>query len=72
MSIVYEDDIMSPLEDSTRSVEVPIPFKIQRNPEDYTLDTVKMFKKDRLVYDKRVVNCESFKTLPYGDRKSVV
>ena len=59
------DDILTP-EDESRTVEVPIPFKIQRNAEDYTLNTTQMFKKYKLVYSKRVVNCSTFKTYPYG------
>ena len=59
------DDILTP-EVESRSVDVPIPFKIQRNAKDYTLNTTEMFKKYKLVYSKRVVNCSTFNTYPYG------
>ena len=59
------DDILTP-RDEPNCVQVPIPFKIQRNAKDYSLNTIQMNKKYRLVYSKRVVDHNSFKTFPYG------
>ena len=59
------DDILAP-QDETTCVEVPIPFKIQRKANDYTLETIQMYKKYKLVYSKRVVDCNTFKSYPYG------
>ena len=59
------DDILTP-QNEPKCVQVPIPFKIQRNAKDYSLNTIQMNKKYRLVYSKRVVDHNSFKTFPYG------
>lgn len=59
------DDILTPQSETT-TIDVPIPFKIQRETKDYSLKTIQMNKKYRLVYSKRVVDHNTFKTYPYG------
>ena len=62
------DDLISPLPSGdARHVDVPIPFKITRDSTHYTLHTnTEQSKIYRLVFNKRVVNRETFQTFPYG------
>jgi len=49
-----------------RKHQVVKSFQINRNPNDFTLETRPDYKSYRLVYDKRVVNPDTFETYPYG------
>lgn len=62
------EDLTAPLESgAARHVDVPIPFKITRDSKNYELHTnTEQSKIYRLVFKKRVVDLETFKTYPYG------
>ena len=62
------DDLISPLDSGeARHVDVPIPFKILRDSTQYQLHTTtEQSKIYRLVFNKRVVDSDTFYTYPYG------
>ena len=50
----------------TRQYPVKRSYRIVRNPNTYELETKEEIKNYQLVYDKRVVDPDTFKTYPYG------
>ena len=59
------DEIQKPLQ-KPRQTAVHKTYQIVRNPKTYQLHTFHESKFYKLVYDKRVVNPDTFKTYPYG------
>ena len=59
------DEIQKPLQ-KPRQTPVHKTYQIMRNPQTYQLYTFHESKLYKLVYDKRVVNPDTFKTYPYG------
>ena len=59
------DEIQCPLE-KMRQTDIYKPYHIIRNSKDYSLATVAQTKKYQLVYEKRVIDQDIFKTYPYG------
>ena len=49
----------------TGQVTVDIPLKITRNTRTKNIETKRMRKDNRIVYDKRFI-VDDYKTLPYG------
>ena len=49
----------------TGTVSVDMPFKITRNPQTKEIETRRMTKDYRIVYNKRVI-MDEYRTLPYG------
>ena len=62
------DDICDPLETGARQTAVVKPYHIVRRAKEYTIETVVQTKKYQLVFSKRVVDPNTFKTYPYGFR----
>ena len=60
------DDIQQPLESGSRQTDVKKTYHIVRNAKQYALDIVSQVKKYQLVYNKRVIDPDTFKTYPYG------
>ena len=61
----FLDEIQKPLT-KLRQTQVNKTHQIVRDPKHYELYTFHEFKFYQLVYDKRVVNPDTFKTYPYG------
>jgi len=59
------DEIQKPLQ-KPHQTQVNKTYQIVRNPKTYQLYTFHESKFYKLVYDKRVVNPDTFKTYPYG------
>lgn len=59
------DEIQCPLEER-RQTSIYKPYHIVRNSKDYSISTVQQTKKYQLVYEKRVIDVNTFKTYPYG------
>ena len=62
------DEIQKPLL-KPRQTQVVKTHQIVRNPKTYQLHTFPDYKQYQLVYDKRVIDPNTFKTYPYGYRK---
>ena len=60
-----QDEIQKPLP-KPREIQVTKSHHIVRNPKNYTLLTEPQHKWYKLVYDKRVIDHNTFKTYPYG------
>lgn len=58
-------EIQSPLE-KPRDYQVIKSHQIVRNPKQYSLETLPDYKRYKLVYDKRVIDQQTFETYPYG------
>ena len=59
------DEVTVPLEEP-RVIPVHNPLKIKRDASTKTLETVKETKRYRVVFDKRVVDPDTFQSYPYG------
>ena len=62
------DDVTIPLDDP-RVIPVHNPHKIKRNADTKTLSTVEETKRYKVVFDKRVVDPDTFLSYPYGYEK---
>ena len=49
-----------------RRHEVRRSHRIVRDPKDFTVQTIAETKKYQMVYEKRVIDSETFMTYPYG------
>ena len=58
-------EITNPQE-KPREYQIMKTYQIFRDPKNYTLETHPESKFYRLVYDKRVIDRQTFKTYPYG------
>jgi len=58
-------EIQQPLE-KPREHQVVKSYQINRNAKVFTLETAADYKQYKLVYDKRVVDTNTFSTYPYG------
>ena len=63
------DDIQRPLQIHVRRTEVVKPYHIVRNATQYVLETKQQTKKYQMVYNKRVIDPDTFKTYPYGNER---
>jgi hypothetical protein len=64
------DELTQPLESGERrNVEVVNPNFFYRNPATKDLKVITRTKKYGLVFDKRVVDSDSFMSYPYGYKK---
>ena len=64
------DEVTQPEEDP-REIRVHNPHKIKRNADTKTLSTVEETKRYKVVFDKRVVDPDTFLSYPYGYEKQV-
>ena len=62
------DEVTVPL-DEPRVIPVHNPHKITRDVSSKTLETVEETKRYRVVFDKRVVDPDTFLSYPYGYEK---
>lgn len=60
------NDIQQPLETGSRQTDVRKTFHIFRDAKRYALESKTQTKKYQLVFNKRVVDPQTFKTYPYG------
>ena len=60
------DEISRPFEDQRRNIDVINPFHFTRNAATKRLKTVQRIKRSGLVFDKRVVDKNTFTSYPYG------
>ena len=63
------DEIQRPLE-KTRQTDIYKPYRIVRNSKEYSLATVSQTKKYQLVYEKRVVDQDTFKNVSLWVREN--
>ena len=59
------DDITNPLQER-RNVPVVDPYFFSRHPAEKNIKVAPRTKLYGLVFDKRVVDCETFRSYPYG------
>lgn len=59
------NEILQP-EDQPRTLTLTNPHKIVRHPPTKTIKTVTQDKQYKLVFDKRVIDLDSFQSFPYG------
>ena len=64
------DEVTDP-EDEPREIRVHNPHKIKRDVNTKTLQTVEETKRYKVVFDKRVVDPDTFRSYPYGYEKQV-
>ena len=64
-------DKLTEPEDDPRELRVHNPHKIKRNADTKTLTTVEETKRYKVVFDKRVVDPDTFLSYPYGYEKQV-
>lgn len=62
------EEIEEPLKEP-REKTIRKPYHIVRDAKRYELSTKEQTKKNKIVYDKRVVDPETYKTYPYGFRR---
>ena len=62
------DEVTQP-EDDPRELQVYNPYNIKRNTDTKTLTTVQETKRYKVVFDKRVVDPDTFLSYPYGYEK---
>ena len=63
------DNVIAEIKDpkqKPREYQIMKTYQIYRDPKTYILETHPESKFYRLVYDKRVIDLETFKTYPYG------
>ena len=64
------DEVTEP-EEAPRELRVHNPHKIKRNADTKTLTTVEETKRYKVVFDKRVLDPDTFLSYPYGYEKQV-
>ena len=64
------DEVTEP-EDDPREIRVHNPHKIKREVNTNTLQTVEETKRYKVVFDKRVVDPDTFRSYPYGYEKEM-
>ena len=60
------DDIQQPLEKGVRQTKVVKPYHVVRNSKEYSIATEAQTKKYQLVYNKRVIDPDTFMTYAFG------
>ena len=60
------DDIQQPLGSGVRQTNVVTPYHIVHDAKQYAIETTRQVKKYQLVYNKRVIDADTFLTYPYG------
>ena len=65
------DEVTEP-EEAPRELRVHNPHKIKRNADTKTLTTVEETKRYKVVFDKRVVDPDTFLSYPYGYEKQAI
>ena len=64
------DEVTEP-EDDPREIRVHNPHKIKRDTNTKNLHTVEETKRYKVVFDKRVVDPDTFRSYPYGYEKEM-
>ena len=59
-------EILQPEEDDQRTLTIKYPHKIIRKSSAKTIQTVSQDKNYKLVFDKRVIDHDTFQSFPYG------
>ena len=62
----YKDDILLPLATGVRQTEGLKPYHIVRQAKDRSIETMPQTKKYEMVFSKRMINPNTFKTYLYG------